>query len=402
MLVYQSVIGGGSAVAQNRVTIYEETFGTPSSNTEISKFTGWSSSFITPESSSWKVGPKSVCTFDESSKGGNAFCGALTGDLFFNFKNKLCNYTSLELSLFYLKGAAKDKVNSLKLYISKDGGTTWSDNILPENKDGKSSTWYSFTYTIPNDYKDNLVLKFSQAANNTNRIDDLKITGIAVTSLSFSAQAADGTYYATFSSDKDVVFTDDVIVYSTSVSDGKLNMTKLNYDVYEVTDAAVSSSADGAVAGYYVPKNTGVLIESREKETTYYYPKVEKSVTVSDNMLVAANANDIFTAEAGHKYYKLAYKDYTQKTGLGFYWGAEDGGAFKVKKGLAYLDVPPTVVAPAPAYIIGNGGTTAVSGVNAETGQSNGTIYNIAGQRVVKADKPGVYVINGKKIIVRK
>ena len=40
-------------------------------------------------------------------------------------------------------------------------------------------------------------------------------------------------------------------------------------------------------------------------------------------------------SDSDHKYYKLAYDDYENKTGLGFYYGADGGAAFVVKKGLA-------------------------------------------------------------------
>ena len=43
---------------------------------------------------------------------------------------------------------------------------------------------------------------------------------------------------------------------------------------------------------------------------------------------------------------------------------------------------------------------TAISNINAEASAKNGAIYNLAGQRVSKATK-GVFIINGKKVIVK-
>lgn len=43
---------------------------------------------------------------------------------------------------------------------------------------------------------------------------------------------------------------------------------------------------------------------------------------------------------------------------------------------------------------------TAISNINAEASAKNDAIYNLAGQRVSKATK-GVYIINGKKVIVK-
>ena len=43
---------------------------------------------------------------------------------------------------------------------------------------------------------------------------------------------------------------------------------------------------------------------------------------------------------------------------------------------------------------------TAINGINAAEKAENGAIFNIAGQRVNKAQK-GLYIMNGKKVIVK-
>lgn len=216
--------------------------------------------------------------------------------------------------------------------------------------------------------------------------------------LNFVAQNADG-YYATFSSDKDVVFTSNVIVYAANVNGTAVKLNALASDLYEVTDATAGES--GLLEGYYVPANTGVLVYSMdETTTTYYFPAETAKVQLPANMLEAATADGVFEGKDGYCYYKLAYNDYAAKTDLGFYYGAADGAPFAVRKGLAYLAVPTTSGA-APARFVLGGDTDAISSVNSDVENAETVIYTIAGQRVGTATKPGLYIVNGKKLIVK-
>ena len=209
----------------------------------------------------------------------------------------------------------------------------------------------------------------------------------------------DGIYYATFSSDKNVVFPKaNVDVYSYSVSNGMGTQSQLTNYYYEVTDAAAGEK--GIVEGYYVPANTGVLIESLEKTTPYYFPKTAETPTLPANQLKPAPVNGgVLAAEDGHKYYKLAYDDFDAKTGLGFYWGADNGGAFKVKAGTAYLAVP-TSDANARCFTF-DGGTTGINEVTTNDSKVK-NIYNLNGQRVENMSHAGLYIVNGKKVVIRK
>ena len=106
-----------------------------------------------------------------------------------------------------------------------------------------------------------------------------------------------------------------------------------------------------------------------------------------------------FEPETGYKYYKLAYNNYSTKQGLGFYWGAEEGGAFKVKDGLAYLAVPSADAHNAKGFRF-DGVTNGIDGVEVDRNKPH-DLYNLIGQRVVGKAAPGIYVVNGKKVIIR-
>ena len=218
------------------------------------------------------------------------------------------------------------------------------------------------------------------------------------TSESLNFKATDGSsYYATFSSDKDVVFTNDVTVYGVSVDGEKISTNAFTPDVYVVTDATAGEGGYLDKA-YYVPANIGVLLECKNATATYYFFKEgDGTVILPDNQLMPAPANGgVFEATDGYKYYKLAYDDFDNNTGLGFYWGAPAGGKFFVKAGTAYLAVP-AGDATAKGFAF-NGEATGIDGVNANVENAK-AIYNLNGQRVASMAKPGLYIVNGKKVV---
>ena len=217
--------------------------------------------------------------------------------------------------------------------------------------------------------------------------------------VSFKAIDLDGTRYATFSSTRDVVFVgDDVEVAGLAVKNDIISPIPVTLARYEVTDA--SAGENGEVKGCYVPAKTGVLLKSKSDTASYYYAKSSYEVNLSGNMLKPAPVGGgKFEPETGYRYYKLAYNNYSTKQGLGFYWGAEEGGAFKVKDGLAYLAVPSADAHNAKGFRF-DGVTDGIDGVEVDRNKSH-DLYNLIGQRVVGKAAPGLYVVNGKKVIIR-
>lgn len=215
----------------------------------------------------------------------------------------------------------------------------------------------------------------------------------------FVAQDADGNYYATFSTDHYIVFPEEVELSTvTGINeDGTLKYFVKTPDETPVTDEV------GSVKGSLVPKNTGVLLKSSKAEVTYYFPTSDVTGSIYSWFKPVTNEDGTFEGREGYKYYKLAYNDYEAKTGLGFYWGAENGAPFKSKKGLAYLEIPKTTTSgAAPTHFLIGGGTDGISNVKSDVkADKDGVIYNIAGQRVNAATKPGLYIIGGKKVVVK-
>lgn len=204
--------------------------------------------------------------------------------------------------------------------------------------------------------------------------------------LTFKASNKDGNW-ATFSNDDVTFFNDDVIVNTVVVENNSLVSLAL--------DKTTANIGGKEVTGYYVPAKTGVLINSIDETVTYYVVKNKEVEPVDGDFNMLKPASEKMTD--GFKFYKLAYDNYTEKTGLGFYWGAAEGGAFTVKPGLAYLAVPQAQAANVKGFSF-DGTQTGINGVEATT--AKGAIYNLNGQRVEKAQR-GIYIQNGKKFIVK-
>ena len=125
----------------------------------------------------------------------------------------------------------------------------------------------------------------------------------------------------------------------------------------------------------------------------------EKKV-VAENMLKGQATTGEFTADPDYKYYKLAYNNFNTKEGLGFYFGAENGGAFTVPAGMAYLAVPRSM---AVKCFLLDGSATGIEGIEAgQTAEAVKTVYTLDGRKVEAQKLPkGIYIVNGKKVIVK-
>lgn len=200
--------------------------------------------------------------------------------------------------------------------------------------------------------------------------------------------------FATFSADQAVVFTDDVTVYAVSVDENNnLVKTELTKDDYFV----VGANSDGIVSGgYYVPANTGVMLRSTGTSSNYYFAATDESVTIPTNMMIAGTGS--VPSETDYKYYKLTYEDANHQH-IGFYWGAAEGAPFMTKKGKAYLRLPKTVNARGFSLFDDDDTTTGIEMISSV--MNDGEVYNLNGQRVDNLKKGGLYIVNGKKVVIK-
>ena len=214
------------------------------------------------------------------------------------------------------------------------------------------------------------------------------------TKISFGGSPESNYTFATFSADQPVVFSGDVTVYAVSVDDNNnLVKTEFDKDDYFVKDF------DEAIVegGYYVPANTGVMLRGTANAYNYHFAETVDEATAPSNNLMIAGTNTVPT-ETDYKYYKLTYEDANHQH-IGFYWGAAEGAPFMTKKGKAYLRLPKTVNARGFSLFDDDDTTTGIEKISSV--MNNGEVYNLNGQRVDNLKKGGLYIVNGKKVVIK-
>lgn len=202
---------------------------------------------------------------------------------------------------------------------------------------------------------------------------------------------------------------------------GTFTITPAQYGTYYTEDAFVMpegvtgytiTSEDGKtlkfneayVAGAVVPAKTALVLKATEELTAdkeYTYTIVNSTaVAPTDNLLHGSVENATTNVDGAHAYYKLA-SDPVE--GLGFYYGAEDGGAFTNGAHKAYLAVMTKTMSQMRGFSF-DSMTTGINHVVANAEHAKNTvIYDLNGRRVnsLNAATKGVYIVNGKKVIVK-
>lgn len=155
--------------------------------------------------------------------------------------------------------------------------------------------------------------------------------------------------------------------------------------------------------GAIVPAKTALLLKGEAKD--YVLPFVSSDeIAPVDNLLHGTTTDAMTNAgEGNYKYYKLSYDD--NDANLGFYWGAENGAAFMNKAGKAYLALPVTesqsMAKGFSLSDLANGTTTSIQ--QASIADKASSIFDINGRRVstLNGAAKGVYIVGGKKVMVK-
>ena len=159
-------------------------------------------------------------------------------------------------------------------------------------------------------------------------------------------------------------------------------------------------------SGDVIPAGTGVLLKGGKGNSFYLSASESTEMAPEDNLLHGTLTDEMTNVAGADKYYKLSY-DRATGTEIGFYWGAENGGAFMNKGGKAFLAIPASLQA---AQLTGFSlfdldNNQAVTGIEHATATPAATlrVYDLNGRRInvnhVDELPQGIYVINGKKVI---
>ena len=163
-----------------------------------------------------------------------------------------------------------------------------------------------------------------------------------------------------------------------------------NVEAYAVTKVNTGYVTLTKVEGV-LPASTGVIVKATEGDYTFTY-STETPATVEGNLLVGTTVDEEIAEEA----YVLGNVD-----GVGLYKAEMAGGVWKNNANKAYLPASavPTSAQGAASFSFRFPGTTAIKNVEVENEVK--VIYDLTGRKVETISAPGIYIVNGKKVLVK-
>ena len=154
----------------------------------------------------------------------------------------------------------------------------------------------------------------------------------------------------------------------------------------------LAADEDGIIAG-----NTGVILSTTaDADAEVALTVLGANVAAENGNLLKGTAEDeIIIKEDGKEYYVLA----DGEIGIGLYVAGNGGDntTFKNWANKAYLVLPK--VNNVASYSFRFPGTTAIENVEVENEVK--AIFDLTGRRVEAITAPGIYIINGKKVLVK-
>lgn len=217
-----------------------------------------------------------------------------------------------------------------------------------------------------------ITIKFTTSSNSNVRIDDIVLKGTQVeVTKKVTITTAD---YATFVSTEKTDFAGTgITAYTAKVNGNSVTLTSIEK----------------------VPANTPVVVHKDVEETTIF------NVPVTTADIAAVTENDLCvsdgTTAVGENVYVLGNTD-----GIGFYkWTSNNS----LSAGKVYLNVPAINVPAGSRDYLTFAFEDQATGVgaslmNSEKCKVNSDIFDLQGRRVVNPTK-GLYIVNGKKVIVK-
>ena len=154
-------------------------------------------------------------------------------------------------------------------------------------------------------------------------------------------------------------------------------------------------------AGSVIPKQTGFILKGTANSTVTYRANLAgvTEVNVTGNLLVGT-ATEQEISGAGYKYYLFGYG----AKGQGFYHQTgRDGNSIKLPAHRAGLKLSTSGFAPAKELIFNfdDATTNGIGTVEQTAEPRTDVIYDLQGRRV-KNPVNGIYIVNGKKVVISK
>ena len=161
---------------------------------------------------------------------------------------------------------------------------------------------------------------------------------------------------------------------------------------------------DGLINAYaaesVVPANEPLVIEAAEGNYALMFTTTTNEVATTNVLEGTDEATDL-TDDPSYYYYGLSLNASSELSSVGFYWMNPTGAAFTNGAHKAYLKLAKSIFSPSMAMSAFpfNGSATGIDKI-ATGADTTKTVYDLSGRRVNKAIK-GIYIVNGKKVLVK-
>lgn len=181
--------------------------------------------------------------------------------------------------------------------------------------------------------------------------------------------------------------------YTTFASPYPLDLTTANLPTGL---KAYKAAVDGTTVKFTeldqtVPANTGILLKGTAS-TPYDIPVVASGTAVSENAFLVNTGGTTFSAESGYTYFGMI-KDSAPLT-----FGTFAPGTVAIPANKAYLKVADENLSRLVAVF--DDETNGISQIENGELKIKNSVYDLQGRRVAKPTK-GLYIVNGKKVIVK-
>ena len=147
------------------------------------------------------------------------------------------------------------------------------------------------------------------------------------------------------------------------------------------------------ISGGVIPAGTGVILKG--KKGSYQFELVDEDEIISEPISdLLGTDRETYIAEENYKYYMLSTKGGDPAT-IGFYYQNEDGSSINNAAHKCYLKIA-AANAPMSFTFIDPTGINEIT-----TTIDNNEVYSISGVRMNSTPQKGIYIINGKKVVVK-
>lgn len=330
-------------------------------------------------------GQNTLCLYSQGGTANNIsdYTNASQHNQYYQFSFPTTGLKDIKVSFAYTYYSARD--GKLELVYSTDGGTTWIDKAAYATGSDANTFATHSEIEISADNKTSVIVRLIQSNGVADYcyLDYFTVSGtIATTSVSIS-EAKYATYY------NSIPVQLPANLQAATIDDETSGTLTFNYRYSE---------------GDVIPSGTPVLLKATAAgEYTLTYAANDATAAPTGNYLYGSDEAVTTTGGGtGAKYYALQYGAGDKASVLGFYWVNTDGAAFTSGAHKAWLALP----AAASASYLSLDADDMTTGIEhlapaLSSGEGAQSVFNLNGQRVSQPRK-GLYLVNGKKVIINK